>query len=155
MSDRYSVISNLDDLTCPKPIVDKWNKEKESRDQAEQKPIEDQFDYSNIPESEVDFLRQTIRSFSNVLSVDEDDRKIIRDSRHCLELRMETEPNKPRMFSADAHTAKIIDNCLRDLVKSGVARYTRNPHYFSPVCVKIRGSQELALMREARAAGEE
>jgi hypothetical protein len=146
--DRYSVITNIEDYTIPKPVYD--NCEDKSKDET---PVEDQFCYDDVPEQERGFVRRILKIFRHCFSTKDHQRKIVRDSRTKLKVNLRREPENPRSYKSDSLSGRVLDDALRELVRSGVAKYAHQPVFFSPTFLRIRSSSEMDLLRKSRALG--
>jgi hypothetical protein len=119
----------------------------------DEKPPAEMFDYSQVPPQERDYVKTLLELFPNSFATHEGQRKIIRDSRVALKIRLHSRPSKPKMYSADEVSTSLINEAMLKNVRSGLSQVVHNPAYYSPIYLRLRSSADMTEMRNAKAEG--
>jgi hypothetical protein len=146
-----SVVSEaeIEDQCVPKPIYSTMDVS------VDEQGVAEAYDYSNVPESQIPWLRRILTMFAHCFTRKDSDRKVLRDTRLKLKLNLKHEPTRSNFYRADDTTAQLINEALMQNVRDGVAKVEPNPTFFSPTYLRLRASADFDALRVARAAGRE
>lgn len=152
-SETYSVVaSDIDEVCYNEPIISTEDTPEEAAEKD--KNMEDKYDYSNVPESEIEFVRWLIKSFPHVWTRNKDQRNFIRDTRIKLRLLLEEQPYQNKFYKADVLTCQIINRLLMEEVRERRAEVVHQPTFTNPVFIRLRNTKEVELMRKAMEIGD-